>query len=700
MNYFLMVQEKQSWLKNVFDSEYFVFWMALTCLARYKETSVHQYMCYNIFKTRRKEAIMYYPQLFHLMLIENGLLWNRPIFRMLHKISQTERHFSTTLSMYAMAVSDSYAKEEENYTICIDFAQAIVHSKLKCRKPKTHRYRNTLYSQYLKMTYGSKVGVSPTTEHMLMLQKQFYSLSEKKERKKANLAISLKSAISAMLSGLASISDKTQHEFLLETAKIWMVRKNKHIKYKNEEERARNKLNRDSKEASFIHKLNIISDMLIPIPKQAREQALITELNLLNLYLPERICMGLLCPGDTHMSVLNLSVDLSKTLDSATRAPFMLVYEAAEETMNMPTLIEQTRSPSLYEKDIQEEASDKKQATKERVFKTAIRILSGLKELDSSAHVDLDILSIKTRVIRKIYNMHTPQYISIERSPSIGRKWPEIVKDVKKKSQYTDLNKWQLNSIIVKTGSDMKQEQLTSQILHVIDGIWKEEKINLFLNPYKTLVTGKSSGLIETIVGSKSIHQIKKYLKEKGKPQNIIEYYRENWESTLESAQEMFFRSLVAYSLVSYILQIKDRHNGNILIGSKGEMFHIDFGFVLGAHPGFYSVESAPFKFSIEYAEVAGKERMAYFKEEFLKGFLSLRKNMDHIIILVECIAKSNGILSISQASVHSLRDRFQPGLTVEEFTEHVSEIVERGMKNVFTDIYDSLQYYTQGYCK
>lgn len=52
------------------------------------------------------------------------------------------------------------------------------------------------------------------------------------------------------------------------------------------------------------------------------------------------------------------------------------------------------------------------------------------------------------------------------------------------------------------------------------------------------------------------------------------------------------------------LVQIKDRHNGNLLMDEDGHIIHIDFGFMLSNSPGGVNFESAPFKLTRELLEV------------------------------------------------------------------------------------------------
>ena len=87
---------------------------------------------------------------------------------------------------------------------------------------------------------------------------------------------------------------------------------------------------------------------------------------------------------------------------------------------------------------------------------------------------------------------------------------------------------------------------------------------------------------------------------------------------------------------MTYLLQIKDRHNGNILVDRDGHLIHIDFGFMLSNSPGGnMGFEAAPFKMPLDYFDIMGgldSPGYALFKKLFKEGFEAARKHSDSLI--------------------------------------------------------------------
>lgn len=87
---------------------------------------------------------------------------------------------------------------------------------------------------------------------------------------------------------------------------------------------------------------------------------------------------------------------------------------------------------------------------------------------------------------------------------------------------------------------------------------------------------------------------------------------------------------------MTYLLQIKDRHNGNILVDRDGHLIHIDFGFMLSNSPGGnMGFEAAPFKMPLDYVDIMGgldSPGYALFKKLFKEGFEAARKHSDSLI--------------------------------------------------------------------
>merc|ERR1712187_413925 len=152
----------------------------------------------------------------------------------------------------------------------------------------------------------------------------------------------------------------------------------------------------------------------------------------------------------------------------------------------------------------------------------------------------------------------------------------------------------------------------------------------------------------------------------------------------LFEAKQNFIESYAAYSLVVWFLQVKDRHNDNLLMVSTGHVVHLDFGFMLSNSPGGnISWESSPFKLTQEFLDVMDGEcsdQYEYFRTLVIRGFLEARKHVDRIVLPVRMLLHGSKLPCFREGAdwvFQTLRERFFLNLSEEACIEKVVDLID-----------------------
>ena len=246
-------------------------------------------------------------------------------------------------------------------------------------------------------------------------------------------------------------------------------------------------------------------------------------------------------------------------------------------------------------------------------------------------------------------------HASLERATAIichGENWAEKTARMLRENEKEDEGEGvaEIQSVMAKSNDDLRQEVFVMQMIHYFKSVFAKANLPLWLKTYRILSTSKDCGTIEVLTDATSIDGLKKsegFPAEGGLRAYFEQTYGPPESKSFKEAQKNFMQSLAAYSLVSYLLGLKDRHNGNIMIDTRGHLIFIDFGFAMGMAPGHeFSFEKAPFKLTEEYVQVMGGTRSECYKEFerlFVAGLEESRKNAQIALGLVEIMMyKSN----------------------------------------------------------
>ncbi|CAH0477280.1 unnamed protein product [Peronospora belbahrii] len=288
---------------------------------------------------------------------------------------------------------------------------------------------------------------------------------------------------------------------------------------------------------------------------------------------------------------------------------------------------------------------------------------------------------------------------------AFGESWSSKRSRLKAASPYGHLPGWDIVSMIGKSNDDLRQEVFTLQLIQKFVEIFRSANLPMWVKRYRIIATSSSTGLIETLVNAISLDGLKKrecYV-------SLLHHFKKSYgppgSHRFKEARRKFIQSMAGYSLVCYFLQIKDRHNGNIMLDDEGHIIHIDYGFLLGIAPGgMLSIETAPFKLTAEMVETMGGQDSEGFKEYVTlctRGFLACQQRCDEICDLVNVMSRQSPypcFLGIdAEYILLRLRSRFKLSLSKQETVAHVLALIRKSNNNYSTRQYDNFQRMTNG---
>lgn len=275
----------------------------------------------------------------------------------------------------------------------------------------------------------------------------------------------------------------------------------------------------------------------------------------------------------------------------------------------------------------------------------------------------------------------------------------------------TSYEVWQ--SAIFKVGDDCRQDVLALQMIATFRNIFSNVGLDVFVYPYRVTATAPGCGVIDVLPNSISRDMLGREAVN-GLYDYFISKYGGEESTRFQEARTNFVKSMAAYSVISYLLQFKDRHNGNIMIDEAGHIIHIDFGFCFDIVPGGVRFERAPFKLTSEMIAVMGgtggggfipgtnshdptsSQAFRWFESLTIKAFLASRPYMTKLAHLVTLMLDS-GLPCFKPETLSNFHDRFVLEKSEREAADFMRELIRKSYASVSTKGYDQFQLLTNG---
>ncbi|CAF1354755.1 unnamed protein product [Rotaria sp. Silwood1] len=249
--------------------------------------------------------------------------------------------------------------------------------------------------------------------------------------------------------------------------------------------------------------------------------------------------------------------------------------------------------------------------------------------------------------------------------------------------------------IIFKYGDDLRQDQLILQIITLMDRILRKENIDLKLTPYKVLATSLKYGFVQFIESQplqkilERNRTIRQYLQNKVNITNNDDPIL-NETGIPREMMDAYVKSSAGYCVVTYLLGVGDRHLDNLLLRDTGQLFHIDFGFIMGRDP---KPLPQAMRVSKDMMEMLDENRLLDFLRHCFTAFIILRKHANVFANLFSLMLDANipDIALERDKTVKKLLEKFRLDLDDEKAISYLKDLIDSSIGAIVPQFYDYL---------
>lgn len=250
---------------------------------------------------------------------------------------------------------------------------------------------------------------------------------------------------------------------------------------------------------------------------------------------------------------------------------------------------------------------------------------------------------------------------------------------------------------IFKHGDDLRQDQLILQLITLMDKLLRKENLDLKLTPYRVLATSTKHGFMQYI---DSI-TVAEALTAEGSILNFFKKYNpcETSPNGIQpEVMDTYIKSCAGYSVITNILGVGDRHLDNLLLTKRGNLFHIDFGYILGRDP---KPLPPPMKLSKEMVDAMGGLNSTHYNE-FRKlcytAFLHLRRHANVVLNLFSLMTDASvpDIALEPDKAVKKVEDNLKLGMSDEEAVQHLQSLLDISLTAVMPALVEQIHKFAQ----